>query len=84
MSGNMTPEDREAVMAAAMSYRVGAMISVYDIRIAAAVDGHSLDHVGGCEIAAVLKHGGLRSVTLDGPTEGRSIAATGSGRRTEQ
>ena len=68
MSGNMTPEDREAVMAAAMSYRAGAMISVYDIRIAAAVDGHPLDHADSHEIAAVLKHGGLRSVTLNGPS----------------
>lgn len=68
MNGNMTPRDREAVMVAAMSYRVGAMMSVYDIRVAAAVDGHPLDHVDGREIAAVLKHGGLRSVTLDGPS----------------
>lgn len=68
MNANMTPEDRGAVMAAAMSYRVGAMISVYDIRIAAAVDGHPLDHADGREIAAVLRHGGLRSVTLDGPS----------------
>ena len=54
-------------MAAAMSYRVGAMMTVHDIRVAAAVDGHPLDHVGGREIAAVLRHGGLRSVRLDGP-----------------
>ena len=70
MNGNMTPEDREAVMAAAMSYRVGAMMSVYDIRVAAIVDGHPLDHADGREIAAVLRHGGLRSVTLDGPNGG--------------
>ena len=68
MNGNMTSEDCEAVMAAAMSYRAGAMMSVYDIRIADAVDGHPLDHIDGREIAAVLRHGGLRSVTLDGPS----------------
>ena len=68
MNGNMTSEDCEAVMAAAMSYRAGAMISVYDIRIAATADGHPLDHIDGREIAAALRHGGLRSVTLDGPS----------------
>jgi hypothetical protein len=63
----MTSEDCEAVMAAAMSYRPGALMTVHDIRVAAAADGHPLDHASGSEIAAVLRYRGLRPVRLDGP-----------------
>lgn len=62
----MTPEDSAAVLAAARSYRPGALMTVEDILIAARVDGHPLDHADGRAIAAVLRRAGARPISLTG------------------
>ena len=60
----MTPEDSAAVLAAARSYRPGAPMTIDDIKVAARLDGHPLDHVGGQEISGVLRRAGARCISL--------------------
>lgn len=51
----MNPDDREAIIAAVRSYRPNAPVNIEDVRIAAAMDGHSLRHVDSKHIVGVLK-----------------------------
>lgn len=51
----MTPSEEEAIILAARTFRIGAPIVVDDIRFAARTDGHDLGHIGGKDIANVLR-----------------------------
>lgn len=50
----MMESDRMAIHAAARSFRMGAPITVDDIRFACWADGHPIDHVEGRYIAKCL------------------------------
>ena len=39
-------------------------MTIDDIKVAARLDGHPLDHVGGQEIAGVLRRAGARCISL--------------------
>lgn len=51
----MDDSDRAAIIAALRSYRPNAPVSIEDVRVAAAMDGHPLSHVGSKDIVVVLK-----------------------------
>lgn len=50
----MTPEDRQAIINAVNSFRPAAPINIFDVRLAAGRDGHSLSALDSKEIARVL------------------------------
>lgn len=60
----ISEEDREVVLTTARSYRPGAPMTIDDIMVAARLDGHPLDHVGGQEISRVLRRAGARCISL--------------------
>lgn len=51
----MNPDDRTAIIEAVFSYRATAPITIEDVRMAAALDGHSLRHIESWQIAIVLR-----------------------------
>lgn len=51
----ITPEDRSAILAAVGTFRMGAPILTDDVRVACAVDGHSIRHIPGPHLAKIIQ-----------------------------
>lgn len=66
MDSTIDPRTRGIVMRAYDSYREGAVVNVHDIRVAASLDGASLEDVSSTAIAAVL-----RQLSVDRSDDGK-------------
>jgi len=69
----ITDDDREAILHAVGTFRLGAPIMTDDIRLACSVDGHPIKHVNGTEL--------VHAMLLRCDDMGRSYARTVYGRR---
>lgn len=52
---NLLHSDRMAIVAAVQSYRKGAPMTLEDVRIACAMDGHPINHVNRSVLASFMR-----------------------------